>query len=153
MHFYGEYMIIIICAILVTVCGIIDAKTRRIPNPMIVLLLSAGIINLFFSKEPIYNLLLGFVFPSLLLLILRILGMSIGAGDIKLVCCTGLVSGVFINTIVFILSCVAAIVFSLVKKLFCRKNPLPSLAFAPFIAFSYDLVILISLIIRLTVLA
>ena len=144
---------IIICAILVTVCGIIDAKTRRIPNLLIILLLSAGIINLFFTKASVYSCLIGFVFPSLILLILRICGMSIGAGDIKLVCCTGLISGVFINTLVFTSGCVCALIFSLAKTLLCRKNPLPSLAFAPFIAVSYDLVIISALIIRLTALA
>jgi len=148
-HFiYGEYMISLITVILLIATGIIDAKTKRIPNALLLIMLAVGFAHLIFFSDTYTDKIIGFIFPSAVMLAARCFGASVGAGDIKLFSCLGLICGYVINSAVFIISCVSSLVFYAVSR-YCFKKECTSLAFAPFTAFSYIVITCVGIVIYL----
>lgn len=118
-----------------------DYYYRRIPNKVIALLLTIGFCFLPFS-QPLSLYFLGLFLPSLILFLMNILyGNFIGFGDIKLFICTGLFLGFKINILLFILTCVCALLFCAIYSLLSSKK-FYSLPLAPFICCSIFLVFL-----------
>lgn len=113
-----------------------DLRTRKISNKGICILLGIGTIFLPFSNQS-SNYILGLFLPSFLLFGLKVLSSSfIGAGDIKLLMCTGLFLGFRINLILFILACMLSLIYCICHMILRKKNTL-TIPFAPFISFSY----------------
>ncbi len=117
-----------------------DCRYRRIPNKVILLLLIIGFCFLPFSS-PMSLYCIGLFFPSLILFLLNILYSGfIGSGDIKLFICTGLLLGFKINILLFILTCISALIFCAIYSLL-SSNKIYSLPLAPFICSSFLFII------------
>lgn len=136
---------LVIAALFLAAAACFDIKSRRIPNLLLVPLLTAGLANtLFFSSNKADNI-LGFFFPSLILLVFYLLGAGIGAGDIKLCACLGLFLGTFLSVFVFTLGIILSAIFALILR-FCLGRKTSSLPFAPFFFAAILILIVFSLV-------
>jgi Flp pilus assembly protein protease CpaA len=126
-----KHLFILLFFIPLCICSIYDIKKRIIPNYLVAIILLTGIINsiMYHSHS---HLILGALFPSFPLLILRFKSKYPGFGDIKLLSAVGTWLGWTLNFYVFILACILSLAFVFIYKLITNKQ-LKSVAFAPFI--------------------
>lgn len=113
-----------------------DIKKRKIPNSMILCMLISGAFSIIIQNKNLFSCLLGMIIPSIVLILLNGLYKNfISSGDIKLLMATGLLIGYRANLLVFVVSCILSIIFSIIYRLL-TKETLSSLPFAPFITLS-----------------
>lgn len=116
--------------------AVFDVKTRRIPNTALLLLLAAGLLNLF-SGGPfayhIFSALLGLFFGGFPLLILAILRGTIGGGDVKLAASAGFVLGWLGSYLALMTALIAFVLFAAFYRPE-KKGKETALPFAPFYA-------------------
>ncbi|HEX9060494.1 MAG TPA: A24 family peptidase [Clostridia bacterium] len=131
--------------LLMLICSIYDIKKRIIPNTLIIIIFSLGLINsvLFSSLK---SAMLGVIIPSLPLLILKSKMKHIGAGDIKLISAIGTWSGWLLNISIFAIASICALIYAL-SYYFSSKKQLKSVPFAPFLLFGCLSIFLASLLI------
>ncbi|MGM9603112.1 MAG: prepilin peptidase [Faecousia sp.] len=141
------------CYFAILAAAIIDYKLRIIPNFIPLTLIGARVLIFlyeFFCMEGYVQELIFSLIGCLLCGLILVLGNKIskggiGAGDIKLLCCVGLVCGV--NTVfttlllALICCCILAVVGMMMKKI-TLKNSVP---FGPFIYIGYVLMCLMTL--------
>ena len=89
--------------IMLVVIGIVDFRTKEIPNKFIMIIGIIGVMAMVFQDHlTLANRLLGFICISLPLLIIALIKPgAIGGGDIKLMAVSGLYLGVELTTISF----------------------------------------------------
>lgn len=118
--------------------GIVDAKTRQIPNRVLPFLIASGIIHLMmtgFSQSAVFWAVVGFLAGGIPLLVVALItkGKSVGFGDIKLAACAGFALGIASYPVLMAALCL----FLLGGAVICavRKTPLNTpLPFGPFYA-------------------
>lgn len=115
------------------VSGIIDYKYRRIPNTIILLILSWALL---FSSASIFERIVGFLITAIPLLIFALTSGKLKGGDYKflVVCALALGGCVFIKTLFF--TVIVAMGWSIMK----RQSSVP-LAYVFFIGYVITLII------------
>lgn len=114
-----------------------DLKTRTIPNLASLLLLAAGVLNLFFGGFTIHRLvsaLLGIALGGFPLLILALFKGTIGGGDVKLAGSAGFVLGGLLSYLALMAALFAFVIFDCVIRPKKERKEAPGLPFAPFYA-------------------
>lgn len=114
-----------------------DLKTRTIPNLASLLLLAAGVLNLFFGGFTIHRLasaLLGMALGGFPLLILALFKGTIGGGDVKLAGSTGFVLGGLLSYLSLMAALFAFVIFGCFIKPKKGRKKASGLPFAPFYA-------------------
>lgn len=130
---YGSIALFIAALLLAAVS---DVKTRRIPNAAPLLLLAAGLLNLFSGGPFAYRILsalLGLFLGGFPLLILAILRGTIGGGDVKLAASAGFVLGWLGSYLALMAALIAFVIFAAFYRA-AKKEKKPALPFAPFYA-------------------
>ncbi|MFT9078373.1 prepilin peptidase [Ethanoligenens sp.] len=116
--------------------GIVDARTKQIPNRVLPFLLASGVIHLMmagFSLSAVFWAVIGFLAGGIPLLLLAFItkGKCVGFGDIKLAACAGFALGIASYLVLMAALCLFLIgssIICIVKKL-PLNTPLP---FGPF---------------------
>lgn len=136
---------ITICYYVILAAAIIDFRIKRIPNLLSVILIVSRLLILIyevlFVEEVVAYLvssLIGCFLSGLMLIFANRLSKGgIGAGDIKLLSCLGLMCGlyvVFSTLLIALVLCILASLFLLIMKKSGKKEQIP---FGPFIYFGY----------------
>ncbi|WP_314586799.1 prepilin peptidase [Paenibacillus terrigena] len=112
-------------------CSIYDMKERIIPNVLVAVIAVAGLMNSMITSTTL-DALIGALFPSALLLLVRMKFSGIGAGDIKLLSATGLWLGWLLNLYVFLFACIAVFGYILLRTYWLRHK-IRAVPFAPFV--------------------
>ncbi|MFT9076357.1 prepilin peptidase [Ethanoligenens sp.] len=137
-HFWAVLSSCLLVVLPLLYAGIVDAKTRQIPNRVLPFLIASGVIHLMmigFSPSADFWAICGFFAGGLPLLILAFFtkGKCVGFGDIKLAACAGFALGIASYPVLMAALCLFLIgssVFYAAKK--TRMNtPLP---FGPYYA-------------------
>ena len=113
----------------------LDIKFRRIPNNIIIPLLLIGLFFLPFSQKPI-SCLVGLVFLGIIMFLLNIyLNHFIGGGDIKLIMCIGVFTGISASIFIIVIASILCLLWALCNKFsYFSTTTLP---FCPFLTFSF----------------
>lgn len=114
-----------------------DAKTRQIPNLVPILLLAAGIVNLFAFGPPLYRLpsaLIGSFLGGFPLLILALFRGTVGGGDVKLTAGAGFSLGWLSSYLALMAALIAFVLYGCFRRPKDKKEKAPVLPFAPFYA-------------------
>ena len=116
------------------VAAAIDIKTNKIPNYLPVVLFILGVVRMFIQKE-YASYLIGLVFPSIILLLLRIHdSRNIGFGDIKIVMATGSFYGYISAGIIVLASLMMLCIFVLMQRK--KGKDTKTVCYGPFLAIS-----------------
>lgn len=142
-----------ICYMAALAAAVIDIKTRIIPNYISLALIAARVIIFIYEIICVENAisylissLIGCFFCALLLIIAnRISKGGIGGGDIKLLSCIGLMSGIYVVFSTLLLSLLACIVISGVLMLLNKRTSKDHLPFGPFIYLGLTIMCLFTL--------
>lgn len=139
-HFGAVLSSLLLVALPLLYAGIVDARTKQIPNRVLPFLIASGIIHLMmtgFSQSAVFWAVVGFLAGGIPLLILAFLtkGKCVGFGDIKLAACAGFALGILSYPVLM----VALGLFIFGSLLICATKKLPfntPLPFGPFYAVS-----------------
>lgn len=142
-----------LCYFAILAAAIIDYKLRIIPNFIPLTLIGARVFIFLYellcmdgyARELIFSA-VGCLLCGLILILGNKLSRGgIGAGDIKLLCCVGLMCGVnavFITLLLALICCCTLAIVGLLTKKITLKNSVP---FGPFIYLGYVLMCLMTL--------
>lgn len=122
----------ILSLILVSV-AMIDIDTLEIKDRFQILLLILAISNIFVSKIPFLEHLIGFFIISIPFYIIAILTDGIGGGDIKLIAIGGLLLGYKATLVAFFIASVSASIRALYLLIFMKSSGKAQMAFGPFL--------------------
>lgn len=132
---YGSFALFI-TALLIAAAS--DVKTRQIPNAAPLLLLAAGLLNLFSGGPFLYHIisaLLGLFLGGFPLLILAIFRGTIGGGDVKLAASAGFVLSWLGSYLALMTALIAFVTFAAIYRPTKKgKTAALTLPFAPFYA-------------------
>ncbi len=110
-----------------------DIRKRIIPNITVIALFALGIVNIFLNSF-YFDLIIGIIFPSIILLLLKIiLKQNIGFGDIKMLSALGFLIGYKQTFILLFISLAVCLIFSVISK----KKTKETIPFAPFFLIGY----------------
>ncbi len=112
--------------------SVIDLRSRRIPNRLLILMSVGGVLVYFSAPRHLLAALICTSFCALLLFPISLLrGAGLGAGDIKLIAALALILGRGAHILAaLILACIFGLIQIVVQALWRRKVP-RSIAFAP----------------------
>lgn len=123
-----------ILAALLVIISFVDIHTKTIPDYMVLITLSSGIILSLIGGTPVLDIFLGMLCGGGLLFILSLVPNSLGGGDIKLMFALGAYLGfqktLYSAALSFIAASIASILL-LIFKVYGRKDHIP---FGPFLA-------------------
>lgn len=112
--------------------SVIDLRSRRIPNRLLILMSGGGVLIYFTAPHQALAALICASFCALLLFPISLLrGTGLGAGDIKLIVALALILGRGAHILAaLILACIFGLIQIVVQALWRRKIP-RSIAFGP----------------------
>jgi prepilin signal peptidase PulO-like enzyme (type II secretory pathway) len=126
----------LVVLIILFVGTIVDIKTKKVPNTLVVALYIFGIIMLaanYNLSTATSNLLAAFIFGAVFLIVFFVTKGQIGMGDVKLISCIGLIFGLANTMTVVTISLLVSAAFGgsmiLVKK-YSKEQVIP---FVPFL--------------------
>jgi leader peptidase (prepilin peptidase)/N-methyltransferase len=124
------------------VAGILDIKTREIPNELSLIILILAIPDLI--KEPLN--LLGLI-PAIIMFIVSVFSKKevMGGGDIKLMAGVGVFLGFFGATLL----CLTSMTGVEIARFISKKKELKKVPFAPFISIGFSLMLIVGGIFKL----
>lgn len=131
---YGSLALFVAALLLAAVS---DVKTRRIPNAAPLLLLAAGLLNLFSGGSFLYHILsalLGLFLGGFPLLVLAIFRGTIGGGDVKLAASAGFALGWLGSYLALMAALIAFVLFAVLYRPAKKNQAALTLPFAPFYA-------------------
>jgi leader peptidase (prepilin peptidase)/N-methyltransferase len=133
----------ILFSVLLITAGILDARSRKIPDIFPLLIAALGILRLFLEPAGAADHVLGMLILSVPMLLLTLRFGGLGGGDIKLVAASGLFLGVHGVTMgVLLAGLLALLAMGLLSllRLRSRTEPFP---FGPFLAAGFVLGMLV----------
>lgn len=131
---YGSLALFIAALLLAAVS---DVKMRRIPNAAPLLLLAAGLLNLFSGGPFLHHILsalLGLFLGGFPLLVLAIFRGTIGGGDVKLAASAGFALGWLGSYLALMAALIAFVLFAVLYRPAKKEKTALALPFAPFYA-------------------
>lgn len=132
---YDAFTLFIVALLIAAVS---DVKTRQIPNVAPLLLLTAGLLNLFSGGPNLHGILsalLGLFLGGFPLLILAIFRGTIGGGDVKLAASAGFVLGWLGSYLALMTALTVFVLFAAIyRPIKKEKKAVLALPFAPFYA-------------------
>lgn len=136
------YLLLFACTAVLLTAALIwatvsDLKTRTIPNGASLLLLAAGVLNLFvggFSPPKLLSVLTGAAIGFVPLFVMALFKGTIGGGDVKFAASAGFVLGWLSSELTLTAALFMFVLFGCCTKLKKQNKKAPSLPFAPFYA-------------------
>ena len=128
-----------------------DLKTRTIPNIASLLLLTAGILNLFAIGLTVHNVMyaiLGAFLGGFPMLILAVFKGTIGGGDVKLASSSGFVLGWLFSYLVLMAALFMFVLYGCLIWPKKEKVKAPRLPFAPFYVVAVFVAFTLSILLR-----
>lgn len=124
------------------VLSVIDFRTYEIPIGINIYILILGVLRVIFDYKHITDYILGFISVSGFLLLLYILtkGRGIGGGDIKLMAVVGLLLGLKLTILAFLLGCILGSIIHVIRMKI--KGADSVLAFGPYLSLGIFITIL-----------
>jgi len=133
---YGISITTLIGVILVSlliIITMIDLDTMEIYDRFIILILILSLLNIYFSKLPILDHLIGFFIISTPLFIIAYLTNGIGGGDIKLIAVAGLLLGYKATLVAFFIASILGGIVAMYLLITKQKERKSLIAFGPYL--------------------
>ena len=108
-----------LCAIPMICAAITDMKKRIIPDWTWIAILLIGGVSAFFFKTPylpLFDRIVGFLFPAASLIFIAIKYVGVGGGDIKLIAAMGFCFGMFGIAAILLFAAIPTCIYSFVTK-------------------------------------
>lgn len=141
-------VIALILILLLIVITMIDIDTLEIYDRFQIMLLVLALVQVFISKLPLMDHLIGFFIISIPFYIIAILTEGIGGGDIKLIAIGGLLLGYKATLVAFFIAVILGSIYAIYLLIVKKSNRKTQIAFGPFlcvgilIAFLYSDIII-----------
>ncbi len=136
-HLFLLFCTAVLFTAALSMATISDLKARTVPNLAPLLLLAAGVLNLFatgFSVHRLISVLLGAAIGGFPLLMMALFRGSIGGGDVKLAASAGFVLGWLPSYLALMAALFAFVLYGCFIQPKKDEEKAPSLPFAPFYA-------------------
>lgn len=127
-------MIHLLFIIILLIVGAIDAFNKKIYDVFPLTIIFISVLSFIQNPDTLISGIIGFFALSVPMLILALLGIGIGGGDIKLTAACGLFLGTEALLTGFLIASLLALAVYLVRFLLRRQKPHATFAFGPYLA-------------------